>query len=125
MPDIDGLIAIAREEMGITDAEAAVMKALHDSDYGDLVGLAFLPAVARIAVAAVRASDPTPAEALEELAEYRALQKVQWRRMAEATERWRAEDPEGRALILPDLGVLLRWLMDDADRARAATGGPS
>lgn len=53
-----------------------------------------------------------------EVAEHRALFDLQWRRMAEATGRWRAENPEARALIMPDLGYLLRWLMDDADRAR-------
>lgn len=39
--------------------------------------------------------------------------------ITEATARWRAEDPEARGLTMPDLGELLRWLMDDADRARA------
>jgi hypothetical protein len=54
-----------------------------------------------------------------EVAEMRALFDMQWKRMGEATARWRAEDPEARALIMPDLGALLQWLMDDADRARA------
>lgn len=40
---------------------------------------------------------------------------VQQTRMREATELWRAEDPEGRALILPDLGDLLKWLMVRAE----------
>lgn len=44
---------------------------------------------------------------------------LQWKRSREAVERWRAEDPEARALVIPDLGALLQWLMDDADRARA------
>jgi hypothetical protein len=55
----------------------------------------------------------------DELIETRALFDLEWTRMGEATERWRAEDPEARALIMPDLGALLKWLMDDADRARA------
>jgi hypothetical protein len=59
------------------------------------------------------------AEALrEEEAEARQLFELQWRRMGEATARWRAEDPEARAAVIPDLGELLKWLMDDADRAR-------
>lgn len=66
--------------------------------------------------AAVRAFD---ADRVALLDEYDSLFQMQWRRMAEATARWRAEDPEDRALVMPDLGVLLRWLMDDADRARA------
>jgi hypothetical protein len=61
----------------------------------------------------------------QELIELRSLFALQWERMREATERWRAEDPEGRALIMPDLGALLRWLMDDADRARGVTGSSS
>jgi hypothetical protein len=59
------------------------------------------------------------AAALSEVADLRALFAMQWDRMAEATARWRAEDPEARALIMPDLGDLLQWLMDDTDRARA------
>lgn len=50
----------------------------------------------------------------DELAEYKQLFEVQYRRMAEATELWRAEDPQARALIQPDLGDLLAWLMDKA-----------
>lgn len=44
---------------------------------------------------------------------------LQWTRMGRAVARWRAEDPAERALVLPDLGCLLQWLMDRADaRAR-------
>jgi hypothetical protein len=53
-----------------------------------------------------------------ELAELRTLFQLQWTRSREADARWRAEDPEARANVWPDLGVLLKWLMDDADRAR-------
>lgn len=53
-----------------------------------------------------------------EVADLRTLFDMQWNRMGEATARWRAEDSEARALTMPDLGELLRWLMDDADRAR-------
>jgi len=56
---------------------------------------------------------------LAELDEMRALFDMQWRRMGDATDRWRAEDPAARNLVMPDLGALLRWLMDDADKARA------
>jgi hypothetical protein len=60
------------------------------------------------------------AEAMrEEEAETRLLFDMQWKRMGEATERWRAEDPQARARIMPGLDGLLKWLMDDADRARA------
>lgn len=55
-----------------------------------------------------------------EASELRSLFQLQWKRMDEATERWRAEDPQARARVQPDLGNLLSWLMDDADRARAA-----
>lgn len=57
------------------------------------------------------------AAALTEAADLRAVFAMQWDRMTEATARWRAEDPEARALLTPDLGVLLQWLMNDADRA--------
>jgi hypothetical protein len=57
--------------------------------------------------------------AQQEIAELRALFAMQSQRMTEATARWHAEDPDARSLILPDLGDLLRWLMDDADRARS------
>jgi len=54
-----------------------------------------------------------------EMAEFRALFQLQWTRSRDADARWRAEDPEARANVWPDLGVLLKWLMDDADQARA------
>lgn len=61
---------------------------------------------------------------LLELHDLRLLLSIQFTRTAEATERWRAQDPDNRALTLPDLGVLLRWLMDDADHARGSTATP-
>ena len=51
----------------------------------------------------------------EELEQLRALFKLQWTRSREADARWRAEDPEARKNVWPDLGELLRWLMDKAD----------
>lgn len=56
-----------------------------------------------------------------ELSDLPALFELQWDRMTEATARWRAEDPAARDLVQPDLGDLLRWLMNDADQARAAS----
>jgi len=58
----------------------------------------------------------------QELHDLRALFALQQTRMREATARWRAEDPEARALVWPDLGALLEWLMNDADRARTQVG---
>lgn len=57
---------------------------------------------------------PTPTDDLEreEVAELRQVFDMQWKRMGEATALWRAEDPEARALVMPDLGDLLKWLMD-------------
>lgn len=43
--------------------------------------------------------------------EYQHLFDMQWRRMQEATELWRAEKPEERALVQPDLGRLLAWML--------------
>jgi hypothetical protein len=57
----------------------------------------------------------------EQVGEFRHLFDMQWKRMGEATNRWRAEDPAARELISPDLGALLEWLMNDADRARAGS----
>jgi hypothetical protein len=54
-----------------------------------------------------------------EVAELRALFDLQWERTMEAVARWRAEDSDARALITPDLGVLLSWLIDERDAARA------
>jgi hypothetical protein len=53
-------------------------------------------------------------EALNLVPEYRALFDLQHKRMAEATALWRAEDPEKRELVMPDLGALLTWLMERA-----------
>lgn len=57
------------------------------------------------------------------LAEYQHLFDLQWTRMQRATELWRAEFPADRALVQPDLGALLDWLIDRghaAGRAQAA-----
>jgi hypothetical protein len=53
-----------------------------------------------------------------EVTELRALFDLQFTRMGDATARWRAKDPDTRALVLPDLGNLLQWLMADADQVR-------
>lgn len=47
----------------------------------------------------------------QEVAELRALFDLQWTRMAEATALWRQESPDERALVMPDLGDLLGWLL--------------
>lgn len=54
------------------------------------------------------------AAAKQELGELRALLDLQQRRMTEATEAWRAEAPDERELVMPDLGDLLTWLMTRA-----------
>ncbi len=54
-----------------------------------------------------------------ELDELNNLFELQWERSREASARWRAEDPEKRALTTPDLGELLKWLMAQADQAAA------
>lgn len=61
---------------------------------------------------------PTVAALRQQLAEYEQLFELQHTRTREADERWRAEDPETRKAVHPDLGVLLTWLMTDADNAR-------
>lgn len=57
---------------------------------------------------------------VRENADLHALFDMQWERMGEATARWRAEDPDTRAWIMPDLGALLEWLMTEIDKARVA-----
>lgn len=47
----------------------------------------------------------------QENRELRSLFEMQQMRMQEATAAWRAEWPEERELIMPDLGDLLTWLM--------------
>jgi hypothetical protein len=47
-----------------------------------------------------------------ELADYKALFDLQFTRMQEASALWRAEVPEERHNIMPDLGELLTWLME-------------
>ncbi len=51
---------------------------------------------------------------LGEVTELRAIFDLGYRRSEEATALWRAEDPEARAGVHPDLGGLLAWLMDRA-----------
>lgn len=93
-------------------AECAVADA--DLAENDGTPRIYAEAVLRAVAADLRSPD--------ELVELRYLFQLQWDRMAEATARWRAEDPDARALSMPDLGVLLKWLMDDADRAHRTTG---
>jgi chromosome condensin MukBEF ATPase and DNA-binding subunit MukB len=50
-----------------------------------------------------------------ELADYRALFDLQFTRMQEASALWRAETPEERYNVMPDLGELLTWLMKRCD----------
>jgi hypothetical protein len=54
------------------------------------------------------------AAAEQRLAEYDQLFDIQWKRMQHATELWRAEAPQERALVQPDLGNLLAWLIEKA-----------
>jgi hypothetical protein len=58
--------------------------------------------------------------AVEERDELQRIFDLQQTRMREATALWRAEDPEGRALVLPDLGDLLEWLMKRGEVDRQA-----
>lgn len=68
------------------------------------------PLAEALAVAAVNALPWL----LREVAELRAIFDLGYRRSEEATALWRAEDPEARAGVHPDLGALLAWLMDRA-----------
>lgn len=74
---------------------------------------------------------------LIEARDLRALFDLQYGRMHEATKLWRAEDPAARALVMPDLGALLEWLLNRIERltvdrvcdvqrtpARSAVGSP-
>lgn len=50
----------------------------------------------------------------EENAELNELFDLQHKRTTEAVAAWRAADPDNRKGILPDLGALLEWLLDQA-----------
>lgn len=69
-------------------------------------------ALAQAGLLVVDPADRANVEAIRERDELRALFDAQWARSREADEMWRAEKPEERALVWPDLGVLLAWLMD-------------
>lgn len=58
--------------------------------------------------------------AIEERNELRALFDLQHSRIVRATELWRAEAPEERALMLPDLGKHIDWLIERGDKPLAA-----
>lgn len=64
------------------------------------------------------AVDAARAPLATEVHDLRLIFDLGFARMGDATERWRAEDPTARALVMPDLGDLLKWLMADADKAR-------
>jgi len=53
-------------------------------------------------------------DATVEIDDMNSLFDLQWKRTQEATELWRAAHP-GNDLVLPDLGVLITWLMERAD----------
>ncbi len=53
----------------------------------------------------------------DDLVDLEHLFELQRKRVEEAQQRWRDEDPDNRALTIPDLGRLLQWLMDQADSA--------
>ena len=56
----------------------------------------------------------------ERLKEYEQLFDIQQTRMQRATDLWRAESPAERALVSPDLGRLLDWLIERGDTATHA-----
>lgn len=62
---------------------------------------------------------PEAVDLREKNAELEQLFDLQWKRSTEAQARWRAEDPEARARVGPDLGRLLAWLMQQADDGAA------
>lgn len=51
--------------------------------------------------------------------EHEALFELQHRREQEAIERWRADDPKGRHLTMPDYGRLLDWLHEQLKEVKA------
>ncbi len=57
---------------------------------------------------------------LAERDEWAALFEAQCRRMEAATALWQQEDLSTRTSVLPNLGQLLAWLMDQRASARAA-----
>jgi hypothetical protein len=135
--------------IGVDDRDGRAILSTRDGELGSLPREDFLALVAReFRVTITPATDgpaPAPSETgvpalLAELVEARAerdqasalaadrenevdgmrtLIAMQWNRSMAATRRWRAEDPEARRLIMPDLGTLLTWLMHDADKVRA------
>ena len=60
---------------------------------------------------ALQQAEEARVEALTRAGELQDLFDLQYTRMGEATEAWRAEAPEERELIQPDLGDLLTWLL--------------
>lgn len=52
--------------------------------------------------------------------ELNQLFDLQHKREVEAIQRWQAEDPQGRALTMPDYGRLLDWLKEKLDTATLA-----
>lgn len=49
-------------------------------------------------------------QVVEDNTELEALFDLQHKREVECIERWKTEDPTGRALTLPDYGRLLDWM---------------
>lgn len=47
----------------------------------------------------------------KKVADYEQLIELQFQRCEEATALWRAQEPEVRKNLMPDLGTLLTWLM--------------
>jgi hypothetical protein len=98
-------------KMDLTEIDSAIAGAKARFDHADAPHHPDVLALIRAAEAA-----------RQDLAEMNALFELQWTRSREADARWRAEDPVARELVQPDLGVLLTWLMADADAARAEHG---
>lgn len=51
---------------------------------------------------------------IEDSVEMNSLFELQWTRMREATDLWRHHNP-GNDLVMPDLGKLLTWLMEQME----------
>ncbi len=60
-------------------------------------------------------------ELQEQVSEYDRLFELQWKRMGEATRRWRAATGPEAELLMPDLGALLAWMLEQMNNERTGT----
>lgn len=112
------------QDPGLFAATIKAMAATASADLRKHADLQLLGGFGGWAIVSANAADAIEtlaqawSDAQGERDELQRLFDMQQARMVAANALWRAEKPDERANVMPDLGELLAWLMSERDEAR-------